>query len=190
MKRFKVEVLLVALACFAPLIGAYLLYYLGDLSALPRVQNPDRQLVSPAVPLPPPPGAAAGDGVSGWGPDWSLLYVRTSACDDACREHVVRIAQVHAALGRDRDRVRRVYLGPDADALASRDPKLAAASTADASADALLDALASAGAEPGDGGRLYVVDPHGNLVLSYPADAEQRGLLEDLERLLDVSQIG
>ncbi|HUF73708.1 MAG TPA: hypothetical protein VMR74_12500 [Gammaproteobacteria bacterium] len=39
-------------------------------------------------------------------------------------------------------------------------------------------------------GRYFVVDPLGNLILSYPADADQGRLLEDLERLLNVSRIG
>jgi len=189
MKRFKLELLLVAVVSLAPVVGAYLLYYYADLSALPRVENQDRLLVSPAVPLPPFPAADA-EGGSGWGPTWSLLYVRTSDCGDACREHLLRLAQVHARLGRDQDRVRRIYVGPDGDRLASADPMLTAASVADPSIDALVGVLASAAAEPGADGRVYVVDPHGNLVLSYPPDAEQKGMLEDLERLLDVSRIG
>jgi hypothetical protein len=39
-------------------------------------------------------------------------------------------------------------------------------------------------------GRLFVVDPLGNLILSYPPDADQARLLKDLERLLNVSRIG
>ena len=39
-------------------------------------------------------------------------------------------------------------------------------------------------------GRIYICDPLGNLVLSYPADVEQKELLRDLQRLLDVSGIG
>jgi hypothetical protein len=39
-------------------------------------------------------------------------------------------------------------------------------------------------------GRLFVVDPLGNLILSYPPDADQARLLKDLERLLSVSRIG
>ena len=39
-------------------------------------------------------------------------------------------------------------------------------------------------------GRFLVVDPLGNFILSYPADADQGRLLEDLKRLLDVSRIG
>jgi hypothetical protein len=39
-------------------------------------------------------------------------------------------------------------------------------------------------------GRIFVVDPLGNLVVSYPPAPNQELLLEDLERLLDVSRIG
>ena len=77
MKRFKIELLLIALVTLAPVTAAYLLYYYGDLSGLPRVENEERLLISPAVPLPPFPGAAA-EGAAGWGPAWSILYVRTS----------------------------------------------------------------------------------------------------------------
>jgi hypothetical protein len=34
------------------------------------------------------------------------------------------------------------------------------------------------------------VDPHGNLLMSYPATGSARGLLKDLERLLRLSSIG
>jgi hypothetical protein len=34
------------------------------------------------------------------------------------------------------------------------------------------------------------VDPHGNLMMSYPATGSARGLLKDLERLLRLSNIG
>lgn len=187
-RRFRIELWLVALACAAPVAASYLLYYFGDLRALPQVLNEDRMLLRPAVPLPPPPGVESSDSAS-WGPKWSLLYVRDAACDDACRRTLVRLAQVHVALGRDQNRVRRVYFGPDGAALAADDPTLDAHALS-AETDALHAVLAANGGEAGTDGRLYFVDPHGNLVLSYPPDAEQKGLLDDLERLLDVSQIG
>ena len=43
-----------------------------------------------------------------------------------------------------------------------------------------------AGLEPG----LYIVDPLGNLVLRYPLGAAGNSVLDDLKRLLKVSQIG
>jgi len=37
---------------------------------------------------------------------------------------------------------------------------------------------------------LFVVDPLGNLMMSYDARANSRGLLEDLQKLLRLSHIG
>jgi hypothetical protein len=37
---------------------------------------------------------------------------------------------------------------------------------------------------------VYVVDPLGNFMMSYAANAEARGMLKDLKRLLKISQIG
>jgi hypothetical protein len=37
---------------------------------------------------------------------------------------------------------------------------------------------------------LFVVDPLGNLMMSYDARSNPRGLLEDLQKLLRLSQIG
>jgi len=125
-----------------------------------------------------------------WGPRWSLIYVRTAPCDTTCVEDLARIAAVHIRLGRDQPRMRRIYIGPEPEPLAALDPMLAALPIGTPSYQAFADALVSAGVPPAEGGRLYVVDPHGNLVLSYPPRPDQEGLLKDLERLLDASRIG
>jgi hypothetical protein len=39
-------------------------------------------------------------------------------------------------------------------------------------------------------GRVYIVDPLGNLMMSYPSDAGPGDLYDDLRRLLRVSRIG
>jgi len=46
------------------------------------------------------------------------------------------------------------------------------------------------GAAPDAAGRSYLVDPLGNLMMSYPADAAPKGMLKDLKRLLRLSHIG
>jgi hypothetical protein len=38
--------------------------------------------------------------------------------------------------------------------------------------------------------RTYIVDPLGNLIMSYPPDANPSGMRKDLSRLLRASQIG
>jgi hypothetical protein len=46
------------------------------------------------------------------------------------------------------------------------------------------------GIAPETADRLYLIDPLGNLMMSYAPDAKPKGLLEDLKRLLGLSQVG
>ena len=39
-------------------------------------------------------------------------------------------------------------------------------------------------------GRIYIVDPIGNIMMSYPPDADPTGMKKDLKRLLKVSKLG
>jgi hypothetical protein len=53
--------------------------------------------------------------------------------------------------------------------------------------DAVLKSLAPAGES---NTRIWIADPLGNLVLSYPADTDPRGMIADLKKLLKLSHIG
>ena len=39
-------------------------------------------------------------------------------------------------------------------------------------------------------GRVYIVDPIGNIMMSYEAEADASGMRKDLKRLLRISQLG
>ena len=52
-----------------------------------------------------------------------------------------------------------------------------------------LQAYARA-AEAAPGAQLWLVDPHGNLVLRYPAGSKGKAILDDLRYLLKISLIG
>lgn len=189
--RLRPELLLLVLLCFGPFFAAWVLYFYGDPGELPRLANEERRLFEPAVALPPLPGRAAdGEPVENlWAPQtWSLVYARESACGETCIEALTRMNQVWASLGRDTTRVRRVVLLPG-DAGAAGGGPGAFAPLDGRGAAPLRERLDALDAAPGDG-RIYVVDPHGNLVVSYPADAAQEGLRDDLKRLLNVSRIG
>ncbi|MBN1238683.1 MAG: hypothetical protein JXB36_09280 [Gammaproteobacteria bacterium] len=190
--KTKLQILLVALVCVGPVIGAYLLYYGGDLDELPILANPERRLLESPVELPSLPGRVEGAVVDDLlsGPTWSLVYARTSPCGERCLGDLVRLRQVELALGRDLDRVQRIFIGPGDDSKAGRDPTIVTASFDGPAGAELLAVLERVGHAPGADGRVYVVDPHGNLVMSYPPDPDQEGLLDDLERLLSVSRIG
>jgi cytochrome oxidase Cu insertion factor (SCO1/SenC/PrrC family) len=84
-------------------------------------------------------------------------------------------------------RVQRSWLTdeatPDIAPLAALQPDLHTAVATDATARTAFD-LDTAGH------RVYVVDPTGRIILRYPADAEPRDILKDMERLLRYAWAG
>jgi hypothetical protein len=170
---------LVALVCFGPFAAALFIYY-GPLGVtwLPQLPG-SRELLREPLPL--PPEWRSGDEASGL---WQLIYARMTPCERPCAEHLGRLLQVQLALGRDQERLRRAvwHVGSLPDL---QDPQLAAHSLDDAAG---RDVVAALGAERLADGRVYVADPRGSVILSYPPDVEQKELLRDLERLLTGSE--
>jgi cytochrome oxidase Cu insertion factor (SCO1/SenC/PrrC family) len=188
----------VALMFFAPLALSFYLYYGKYWRPGGRVNA--GELIDPAQPLPalalPLVGAASGADAQ-TDPQflkgkWTLLYVQQGRCDDECRRHLYDTRQVRLALDREMKRVQRVFIGDsdccDLKELLSAHPDLVAirASAADESLLALLPQRSGAL----NSHRVYLIDPLGNLMMFYPADARPKGMLEDMKRLLRLSSIG
>ena len=183
------HVLVVGSIFLVPLAAAILLYYsagwrpAGNAHGL--LIDPPRTLTIAGVVLadgrPAPAGLFEGK--------WSLVHPAT-VCDERTRAILDELARIRAALGKDESRVRRVLLhaGACSDVeFQSRDADLLVlAATAPGGSDFLAQFPAAADGAPG----IYVVDPHANLMMSYPASGSARGLLKDMERLLRLSNIG
>lgn len=124
---------------------------------------------------------------------WVMVYVGSTDCDEHCRDRLYGMRQVDTALGRDANRVERLYVvvgGAPGDAgfLATEHPRLHVASVA--AGDAWLDAFDLADDSGVSSGRVYLMDPLGNLMMYWPAESEHRDFFDDLKRLLRVSRIG
>jgi hypothetical protein len=198
--------LLVALALlfFAPLAVTFYLYY-GPTGWRPggRVNHGD--LIDPPRPLPDaslPIAGRTGDAQASRGSTkpgflkgkWTLLYVGPGRCTALCRADLYNTRQVRIALNRDMDRVQRVFLADgdccDDEFLGTQHADLI---TVRATPDAapLLDLLPTFdGIAPTSADRVYIVDPLGNLMMSYAPDAKPKGMLQDLKRLLGLSHVG
>ena len=207
--------MLVALALFffAPLAASFLLYY-GSGGWRPGNRVNHGELIDPARPLPevslplarrtvPAAGAgAAGPGASSapfTKPDflrnkWTLLYWGAGSCAARCRTDLYNMRQVRIALNRDMDRVQRVFIAEgeccDWPLLDREHPDLLTvlASPEARPLLALFPPAAGVGAAGAD--RVYLIDPLGNLMMSYAPDAKPKGMLQDLKRLLGLSQVG
>jgi hypothetical protein len=179
-----------------PLVIAFFTYYGTSWRPAARVNH--GQLITPARPLPAALAVVTGEAQSGT-PDpavpvfrkrWSLVYVGAGSCNADCRQALYVMRQTRLALNNDMARVERVFLASEACCdrgfLGREHPGL---EVLDASAPAAVPLLAqfpAAGREH----LLFIVDPLGNLMMSYDARTNPRGLLEDLKKLLALSHIG
>jgi hypothetical protein len=191
-----------ALMFFAPLGIAFYLYY-GHGSWLPGGHVNTGELVQPVRPLPPlalplwDSGTTDPNFLKG---KWTFLYVDQGPCGQGCRARLYDTRQVRLALNRDMKRVQRVFIAGgeccDAQFLREQHPDLITIRASGAAAPllALLPerglSTAAQGARAAEAPRVYLIDPLGNLMMSYAAGATPKGMLEDMKRLLRLSSIG
>ena len=181
--RGRRMLLLVAALFLVPLAVAFALYYGTDWRPGRRTNHGD--LIVPARPLPAIAPAAAG-GPAPFHGKWSLVYVGDGACDAACAAVLVTMRQTRLALANEMGRVQRVFITTggeiDRERLGRDHPGLLVLEPA----EPLLAAFPRERA-PTD---LYIVDPLGNLMMRFDSRANPKGLLQDLKKLLTLSQIG
>lgn len=182
--RYRPLLLILSLFLLPVAIGGGLFAY-GWRPAAPAAHG---ELLTPARPL---PDLLTADGQSlaptSFADHWTLVVASAGPCDDACRQWIVATRQVHVALYKQMNRVQRIWLTdqphPDAAPLIALQPDLHTAITASEAARQQFDLDR---ASP----QIYVIDPQGRLILRYAADADPRGLLKDLERLLRFAWTG
>ena len=119
---------------------------------------------------------------------WQLLVTAPSACAAECRQLVYLARQLQIGLGRDASRASHALasaqpVGADYEArLKAEYPQLQRYPLD-------LTTFGKAAAAPGEA-QLWIVDPHGNLVLRYDTTVKGKDLLNDLRQLLKLSNIG
>ena len=187
--KAKLKFLLLALLFAAPLAAAWLLFFVRP-DWQPGGHTNYGSLVSPARPLPDLMLADA-SGLAAAFPTgkWTLVYLGRSSCDAPCVERLLLGRQVRTALNQNRDRVQRVYLAPDAAALASARTQLAS----DHPDLLYFSANGPAAArffEADDPRALYLLDPQAHWLMSYSGVVEFKALLADIKKLLRFSQVG
>jgi hypothetical protein len=175
-------ILLIAAACLAPVIGSYGVYYL-----YPRSAEVNYGTLLQTAPAPSVEGVVD-DGAPFRLADlrgrWVLVAGAAGGCSAGCERALYATRQAHTMQGKERERVVRVWL----DAGGARpSPELRAQHPGLVVARVPAGALA---ALPGGQSGIWLIDPLGNLVLSYPADPDIKGLARDLARLLQASRIG
>ncbi|MEY4653167.1 MAG: hypothetical protein RI884_1748 [Pseudomonadota bacterium] len=183
------KMLAVLLVCAAPVIASYFTYYVvrpegrRNFGVLVEPQRPVPALAS--TPLSGPPLTL--DRLKG---QWLLVSVSGGACDAACENHLYLQRQLRESLGKDKDRLDRVWLVTDAEPVREAlRPALSEATVLRVDAAALAQWLQPAAGQS-LANHLYVVDPMGNFMMRFPAGLDREGAARakrDLERLMRAS---
>lgn len=118
---------------------------------------------------------------------WTLLYVSPSVCDKTCESAVFYLRQMRTATGKDQERIRPAVLSVQGQTV---DPALIKLLQQRYPQTAHWISHTSSQQLAFQGGSLYFVDPHGNIMMSYLAGANPSKIFKDLTKLLKVSQIG
>jgi len=107
---------------------------------------------------------------------WRVLYVTNEKCDTQCQEMNHQLTQVQKALGKDRDRVININMTRMAKSvqLQKLEAQLAEQHVRDYTT----------------ANKVYLIDPLGNLFMYYSDKTDPMNILNDLKRVLEVSQIG
>jgi hypothetical protein len=185
----RIKMLLVLLVCAAPVIASYLTYFV----IRPEGRSNYSTLIVPTRGLPDlalrtlEGAAVSARSLRG---QWLLVVVGPSSCDAACDKKLFMQRQLREMLGRERDRVDKVWLITDDGPLT---PTLRAAIAASTPVLALrADGAAVArwlAPAPGQAleDHLYVVDPMGEWMMRTPPQPEPARVKRDLERVLRAS---
>lgn len=126
---------------------------------------------------------------------WSMIFV-AETCEKVCMENVYRMRQIHIGIGKHSLRIQKVLLLTKQDPLQLTEqfinyPGQQVISNSATDSNLLLDNFRLDDAvNPIKAGRIYISDPLGNLMISYPADINPKGILKDLKKLLRASRIG
>jgi hypothetical protein len=181
----RLQVFVIAAVFFGPLAVATWMYYTGAFTPGGRTNH--GVLLEPIVnvveALPDSEIGELGDGF------WLLIYANDGACADDCEQALYTIRQLRKMLGREMDRVKRVFLHGDTP------PDTVFLSNEHAGLIAMPDEALSAllyKKKPADipSGGYFLMDPLGNLVMYFEPGLDPSEMLEDLKRLLKLSSIG
>lgn len=119
---------------------------------------------------------------------WQLLVTVPGECATECQRLVFLARQIHIGLNRDAARAAHA-LASAAPLSAVYDSQLQREYPQLARLPLQLQRYQQVMGAQG-GAQLWIVDPHGNLVLRYDAASKGKAILDDLRYLLKISQIG
>lgn len=128
---------------------------------------------------------------------WVMVYIGKADCDKICADVLYKMRQSRLAQRGEHLRIKRLYISTSGKAKPSllkvlKDhPGLEVVSGKMTEINSVIEQFKLENkATAKTANRLYLVDPFGNLMMSYESDFDAKGLIKDVELLLKISRIG
>ena len=128
---------------------------------------------------------------------WSVIYFAPADCEQVCQETISKIHQARLGQGKEMHRVRNVYINTSNEELNQQTQDfikplndLNVLAGDKNTIDSFVAQFTATGFSTTESGRIFLVDPIGNIMMTYKNTFVVIDLLKDLEHLLKYSQIG
>ena len=179
--RGRIQALLILAVCAAPIVLGTLAYFVS-----PPAGRVNYGRLLPPAPLQIQARLADGQPLTArsLAGTWWLLDVDRGECDEACAQKLLLMRQMRLAQGKDSSRIERLLIVTDGRASTAPEGVLAGVRVARLEPGATL-ADTFGDADPVK--HLYLIDPLGNLMMSFPWPPEEKRMLRDIEKLLRVN---
>ena len=201
---YRVKLLALVAVFLSPFVGGWLAYYVFDI----RPQSGNYGALVQPVKKISWPSLTSADGRQfdgGFGRRWTFLLFSGKDCDEQCYANLFYMRQIRTLLGRDTLRLQNVLVtsalrlqnvlitaGPLSEKTRTfliEYPNLIVIENnrqPDLYSQFYLEGYGKVGSTP----KMYLVDPDQNLMMHYPAESDEKRVLQDIKKLMKLSQIG
>lgn len=186
----RVQIVMIFLVFAAPVVGAFI-YEPNKFNNYGDIYSPVRPVSN--LLMQGPDGVVELDSMRR---QWIFLITAKGECTQACENNLLKIRQIRFMQNNNMLRIRPVFIHTGLSTAVGEDLRAKyvpvenyAIENRDFEQWAKVLRLDDV-PEEAQQDRFYVIDPAGNLMLSYPATAEPARIQKDIKRLLKTSQIG
>jgi len=125
---------------------------------------------------------------------WTYVYFSHEVCDQTCNAVIESLVRIRLSRGKHKDRIQFLVAivsssVPPSDERVSHSAVLTAY-IENSALGRWRKAFGVEGSAPPEAGRIYLLDPLGYLMMSYPPAIDPNDIRKDLARLMRVSRIG
>lgn len=186
----RLQLILILFVFAAPIVGAFL-YQPNKFNNYGDLYSPVRPVENLQL-----QGENGPQELNSFRRQWLFLVVANGECSQACEDNILKMRQLRFMQNNDMTRIRTLFLHTNLDVNRAQDLLAKYRPIEVYSAEEveflqwsevlkLDNAPEAAGRD-----RFYIIDPTGNLMMSYPASADPNLMKKDIKRLLKASQIG